>query len=520
MRPLNPGVVGQPVDDTYTVEKCKFTPLNAPTLNAPSGVTATSLTLTWNNVSGNTGYEVQRSIISDPNYPGSTSWGAWVTITPKVGTDITTYSETALTPGYTYRYQVRDTFGVDEYSNWSNIVQATTIPPAPTMNNPTGTGTNTATVSWTDVYGETGFKLERKINAEGIWTQYAITGQNALSFAESALTADVTYYYRVRASGSSGDSGYSNEKTLLPGPSQNPLTVVSSSRIDVSWSNVAGNSGYRIERKTGAAGTWSQIATVTTNVTTYPNSALSSGTLYYYRISAINAGGGSLLSNEQSATTTPAIPVITATTVSDDRIDICWPVIYGATYYKIDRKTGSGGTYEPVADLPVAYGIVYCGEPYPTVTCTTATPAVYCYQNTGLTEDTTYYYHAHAGNGTDSPESAEKSATTLSIASPVLTATPLPGGLVIRLDWTPIICTPEACDNPDYFEIQRQMRETYWMPLKTVAANTFTYTDNVAIDPTCKYRYRIRSVKGALKSPYAEATVYAKPFISGTNVCR
>jgi hypothetical protein len=328
------------------------------------------------------------------------------------------------------------------------------------------------------------------------------------------------YYYRVKASGTSGDSAYSNEKSLLPPPVQNPLSGIGPTGITVSWSNVVGNNGYRIERKTGAGGTWSQIGSVGINVTTYPSTGLSTGTVYYYRVYAINTNGGGLYSNEQSAITTPAIPSITATTVSEDRIDVCWPVVYGASDYKIDRKTGSGGTYQQVANPSVTYTTAYCGEPYPTVTCTTATPVTYCYQDTGLTENTTYYYHVHAGNGTDSAESAEKNATTLSIANQNLTAVPLNGGFTIKLDWTPITCTPEPCDNPDYYELQRQVRDGVWMPLKTFDGTTFTYTDNVAIDPNCKYRYRIRSVKGALQSPYSETSVFANPYVSGANVCR
>jgi len=63
------------------------------------------------------------------------------------------------------------------------------------------------------------------------------------------------------------------------------------------------------------------------------------------------------------------------------------------------------------------------------------------------------------------------------------------------------------------------VRDGIWMPLKIVEGTKFTYTDNVAIDPTCKYRYRIRSIKGALSSPFSEAEVYAKQYVPGTNVC-
>ena len=93
--------------------------------------------------------------------------------------------------------------------------------------------------------------------------------------------------------------------TLPPGSEQATLTatMVSSSQIDLSWTDNATNEdGFKIERKTGA-GSFSQIATVGANVTNYSDMGLAASTAYTYRVWAFNAGGDSGYSNETSATT-------------------------------------------------------------------------------------------------------------------------------------------------------------------------------------------------------------------------
>jgi hypothetical protein len=65
-------------------------------------------------------------------------------------------------------------------------------------------------LSWADNSGnEDGFKIERRDGSS--YSQIGTVGANVTTYADSGLATSTTYYYRVRAYNSSGDSGYSNE---------------------------------------------------------------------------------------------------------------------------------------------------------------------------------------------------------------------------------------------------------------------------------------------------------------------
>jgi len=107
---------------------------------------------------------------------------------------------------------------------------------------------------------------------------------------------------------------------LIPpsAPSSLSATAASASQIDLAWTDNSQNEmGFKVERKTESGGTFSQIATVSSNVTSYSDTGLSASTAYYYRVRAYNWIDNSGYSNEASATT-PAPPP------SDSGRNICF----------------------------------------------------------------------------------------------------------------------------------------------------------------------------------------------------
>jgi Bacterial Ig domain len=85
---------------------------------------------------------------------------------------------------------------------------------------------------------------------------------------------------------------------------------VNAASLQLTWSDNSQNeNGFDIERKTGTTGTFSILATLDPDKTTYTDSNLPDSTTYCYRLRAFNSIGGSPYSNEACATTAgPAAP--------------------------------------------------------------------------------------------------------------------------------------------------------------------------------------------------------------------
>ena len=71
---------------------------------------------------------------------------------------------------------------------------------------------NRVHIGWIDnATNESGYSVERKIGADGVFFQIATTSAGAANYLDSGLTSETKYYYRVRAFNDSGYSSYSTE---------------------------------------------------------------------------------------------------------------------------------------------------------------------------------------------------------------------------------------------------------------------------------------------------------------------
>lgn len=192
--------------------------------------------------------------------------------------------------------------------------------------------TSQINLSWIDnATNETGFRVD--LSLDGVtWTTLATLGTNSTSLSALDLTAGTNYAFRVSAFNATSVSDFSNvvtTATLAFAPANLTATTVSSSRIDLAWSDVSGETGYKIERSTNGT-TWTQIATTGANITSYSNAGLNSATSYSYRVKANNAGGDSAASNVASATTltAPTLPSaptsLSAVAAAANRVNLSW----------------------------------------------------------------------------------------------------------------------------------------------------------------------------------------------------
>lgn len=172
--------------------------------------------------------------------------------------------------------------------------------------------------------------------------------------------------------------------------------AISPTQISLSWvDNATGEDGYKIERKE-AGGSYTQIASISANATTYLDSGIKDGTNYAYRVRAFNTiPADSLYSNEATAITPLQTPTnLAATAISTSQVNLSWADNSKTEDgYKIERKLLGSGDYAQIA---------------------TVGPNATTYSDSGLSAYTTYFYRVRAFNAVagNSPYSPEVSATT------------------------------------------------------------------------------------------------------------
>src|SRR5262245_38705885 len=90
--------------------------------------------------------------------------------------------------------------------------------------------------------------------------------------------------------------------------------VAAAAELTLTWKdNSSGEQGFAVARKSGTQGTFSQIAVLGANTTSYTDSGLASGATYCYRVRAFDSTGTSAYSSEVCGTTLSAMLNITVT---------------------------------------------------------------------------------------------------------------------------------------------------------------------------------------------------------------
>jgi hypothetical protein len=280
-------------------------------------------------------------------------------------------------------------------------------------------------------------------------------------------------------------------------PANLVATVLSPTRVDLTWGNVAGETQFKIERSPDSVA-WTQIATTNTDQTSYSDVTVQPDGAYIYRVRATNAGGDSDYSNTASATTphTPAAPGnLTAFADSFDHVDLTWTDnADNETSFIIERSPDGATNWLQIAIAPA--------------------DAVTFSDTTNIIPGTTYFYRLRATHptGGDSAYSDIASATTIQIVPLAPTGLAASAASVsrINLTWT------DNANNESSFILERSPDGTIdWTLLATPSANATSYSDTSLL-ATTTYFYRLRAtnvVGDSENSAIASATTPAEPTV-------
>jgi hypothetical protein len=280
------------VGDTYGDVAAYVPPPAAPTgLAATPGIN--SVGLSWDAVSGATGYKVLRG----------TSTGVY-SVTNTAG--VNSYTDNTAIGGTTYFYVVQATNSSGASVNSSEVSATPTIALPAVPSGLTATGTNGAVnLSWAAAAGAASYNVKRSTISGA---EVTIANVGATSYVDTAVVNGTPYFYTVSSTNAAGESADSSEVTATPDvPPAAPTglgATAGSNQVALAWGPSVGAISYNIKRSTVSGSGYTTIGTTTHPTVAYTDLTAVKFTQYYYVVSAVNAYGESADSSPE-ATATP-----------------------------------------------------------------------------------------------------------------------------------------------------------------------------------------------------------------------
>ena len=313
--------------------------------------------LTWSAVSGAASYRVYRSESRGTGYSllGTTT--------------STSYVNTGAAVGKTYYYRVKavNSAGTSAYSNIVSGTARTPAPAAPVLKGGTSSASGKPQLTWAAVDGAAKYDVYRSNSADGTFSKVGSTDKT--TYVNTGAVQGVTYFYKIRAVGASGASGFSNTVAIhVAGVIKAPAAVVLSgikadaAGITVTWKTTANADTYNVLRRDASNTAWKVIARGVSG-TSYKDTTVARGVMYSYTVQGVAADGvttgpydttGKSAKVTASASTTPGYVTMKdarRVTIGEKGILLTWTTATNAKTYNVYRAANppkSGDTLRPV----------------------------------------------------------------------------------------------------------------------------------------------------------------------------
>ena len=277
--------------------------------------------------------------------------------------------------------------------------------------------TDTVSVTWGDVTGETGYTLQRDTSSSFTSPVNTTLAAGTTSYVDNSVSGDGsrTYYYRVKPTRTAQATDVvSNVDTVIPPPPDNEvsppavsalsLTVNSNSASTASWNEPTnGTYQFEVQIDTSSAFTSPTSVTKAAGVTTHQFTGLAPSQAYWVRVRVLCSTNcvnspwnvdGPKTATTQANPTPPAAPSgLTATATGSSTINLAW-----------NDNSSNETTFELQRDLTSAFSS-------PTTISKAAGST--SHTDTALTASTQYFYRVRAVNAAgNSAYTAVANATT------------------------------------------------------------------------------------------------------------
>jgi fibronectin type 3 domain-containing protein len=313
--------------------------------------------------------------------------------------------------------------GVFAFSAPAAAATGNAVPPAPVAapaQIAAEPGNGKVTLTWSPVPGAEGYRVYRGV--KGVWIKTPVGRTTLTSHTSQGLENGTLYSFTVAAYSKGGNGPLSLAISAMPLAPPGDITATAGDRrVTLAWLPSAGATSYTIYRRVGNDSDFTELTTgVMTS--TFVDPQLTNGTRHYYRVTAVTAAAQSEWSANVSAVPVPPPPASTpvlSAAAGNSKVTLTWTAVPDAPGYSIYRSTTGA----------------FAGPPIATTSETT-------FKNTGLENDTTYFYTVAARNmGGDGPRAAV--VTTVPVAPPLApeNLSAVPGKKQMTLTWSP---TPGA----------------------------------------------------------------------------
>ncbi len=262
---------------------------------------------------------------------GSAAWESWSDISGS-DADTTTHTVTGLDNDSEYRFRIRARNSGGNGAA-SAVVEATPSAAVPKPVLSAEPGYARVTLSWSALSGVTvaswGYQYKP---AGGSWIRTrTVTGGSTTSTTVTGLTIGTEYTFRLFAAVGPGVQSVWSDQVKATPTNTVPKPVLTAAggdaSVTLSWSALTGipitSWGYQYK----STGGWNTTTTVTgRSRTSVRVTGLTKGTDYTFRLfAAVRPGVQSVWSDQVTAKTDPAAPVLTAaTSTTNGQIDLTW----------------------------------------------------------------------------------------------------------------------------------------------------------------------------------------------------
>ncbi|MEO5915964.1 MAG: PA14 domain-containing protein [Luteolibacter sp.] len=276
----------------------------APTNLTLTAAASTQLNLNWQDHSSNeTGFDVERKAGSGGTYA----------VVGSVLPNVTTFADSGLVPNTDYYYRVTATnFASNStYSNEAHLL--TPVPPlTPTGAYPSSNTTTSVHLAWTDnADNEDNYRILRAAPEQTFIVIAPSLPPNTVAFDNTGLTPGTEYDFHIIASNIAGYSDFAGISTAtLTVPPADLVAAGGAHQISLNWTPPSYNGDaadltFNVYRGISPGG--ENSTPMATNLTDpgFTDIGVIDQQTYFYKVTAVDPGGESAVSNEASAFSLP-----------------------------------------------------------------------------------------------------------------------------------------------------------------------------------------------------------------------